>query len=315
MIGQLGLALAFSLNYFLPSEVPADTLNARKAVLKTYFFKDNFSLRNASLRFKYGFMKGKPRETPILSDTSAWSLRFYDDFDSLDLNKWRIGQAWGEFHPEHLHQYYGKDMVQTEGGYLKLKGMYKPKAFKLKDSTISIPFAIGLVNSDISFQQKYGYFEIRSKNPQGAATWPAFWLTGANKWPPEIDIFEMYGRKSGKHIHHQYASIHYGKSSTKSRGFLSKKINLPNDTDTSFHIYGCEWTPEHLKFFTDGRLVAYIRVNGKLRAWMDEPMVVVLNNAFDEAYLKYIADIKTVNNEFVVDWIRVYERKPTVQAN
>lgn len=312
MTHGLSLALAIGMNLFRVDLTmpPKDTLKEKVVVLPTYFFKKNLSVKNAWLKTKYSFQKSVRTPVKFLEDTQRWVLTFEDDFDSINLKKWRLGQAWGEFHPEHPHQYYSQEMVCAEGGLLKLKGEYKPKAFNSGDSAITIPFAIGLINSDLSFQQKYGYFEIRSKNPKGAATWPAFWLTGAYKWPPEIDIFEMYGRNDGTHIHNQYATIHYGKSGTKSRGFLSKKINLPNDTDTSFHIYGCEWAPEYIRFYTDGHEVAYIRVGNRLRQWMDEPMVIVLNNAFDEKYIDNLNPVNEVKNEFVVDWIRVYKRVP-----
>jgi Beta-glucanase/Beta-glucan synthetase len=48
------------------------------------------------------------------------------------------------------------------------------------------------------FKQQYGYFEIRSKMPNSTGTWPAFWLTGTQSWPPEIDIYEWYGGKTKK---------------------------------------------------------------------------------------------------------------------
>ncbi|MCC6818384.1 MAG: glycoside hydrolase family 16 protein, partial [Bacteroidia bacterium] len=246
MIGGLGVAIIIGV-YSFNTIPPKDTINEKKPVITTHFFKNNLSFNNAWIKFKYGFQKHRPRIVPLLSDSTQWQLSFYDEFDSLDTKKWRLGQAWGEFHPEHLHQYYSKEMIQTIDGKLVLKGEYAPKSYKIGDSLITIPFGVGLINSDISFQQKYGYFEIRSKNPKGAATWPAFWLTGANRWPPEIDIFEMYGRKNGRYIHHQYSTIHYGKADTRSRGYLSKRINLPNSTDTLFHTYGCEWSPKYLK--------------------------------------------------------------------
>ncbi|NBU03000.1 MAG: glycosyl hydrolase family protein, partial [Bacteroidetes bacterium] len=62
---------------------------------------------------------------------------------------------------------------------------------------ILIPYSIGLANTFHSKNFTYGFFAIRSKNPSGPATWPAWWLTGRNNWPPEIDIFEMYGGATG----------------------------------------------------------------------------------------------------------------------
>jgi beta-glucanase (GH16 family) len=69
---------------------------------------------------------------------------------------------------------------------------------------------------------KYGYFAIRSKNPTGPATWPAFWLTGQKNWPPEIDIFEMYGKSNGEKIHRQTMTVHMGKTETRTKRMVVK---------------------------------------------------------------------------------------------
>lgn len=302
------LLLISTLLFNSPSK---DTLNPHKKVITTYFFKQTLSLKNGVLKLRYAFNKKPSLKNPKALERCCWRMTFEDNFDSLDTRKWRLGQPWGEYHPGNPHQYYSKDMISTDSGYLHLRGCYAPKQFASGDTQITIPYAVGLINSDISFQQQYGYFEIRSKNPGGAATWPAFWLTGAHKWPPEIDIFEMYGKKNGHTVHNQYATIHYGQTDTRSRGYLSKKINLPNNTDTTFHIYGCEWDPEYIKFYTDGRAVAYIRMNARLSAWMNDEMVVIINNSFDAAYLpKDPQEASGISNDFVIDWVRVWEQVP-----
>lgn len=237
----------------------------------------------------------------------GYELTFEDNFDSINRIKWRLGQPWGYYHPGALHQYHEEKNVIVKDGLLYLQGNYSPKEFKLNDTVCTIPYSIGLINSDISFMQKYGYFEIRSKNPKGPATWPAFWLTGAHRWPPEIDIFEMYGKRTGKRIHKQVSSIHFGIGGTGSRGTLIRKIGLPGDTDSAFHVYGCLWTPKAIRFYTDGILVRTQRVNKRLRQWMDDEMVIVINNGFESKYLKYLPkDFK--GNEFVVDWVRAYKK-------
>ncbi len=267
--------------------------------IKSVFPTLNFLLKNQLFHHYKKFI------SPL--DKKGWQLTFEDNFDSINKDKWRLGQPWGYFHDGSLHQYHEEKNVITKDGFLYLSGKYNPKEFLHKDSAIIIPYSIGLINSDISFQQKYGYFEIRCKNPKGPATWPAFWLTGATRWPPEIDIFEMYGGKTGKRIHKQISSIHYGISAHKSRGTLIRKIWLPKDTDTCFHVYACKWTPKNIKFYTDGILVRNQRINKRLRKWMDEEMVIIINNAFEPKYLKYLPkDFK--GNEFVVDWVRVYKK-------
>lgn len=296
--------LVFSSIHFTCSPRKHATDPARKAV-RSLLLKRNFSFSHAWHRSIYSLHR-KPREKH--PDTGKWVLTFSDEFDSLNLKKWRPGQPWGEIHPGNLHQYYDAEEVRVKNGILYLGGAYKPKKIRHGDSLLTVPYAIGLINSDISFRQKYGYFEIRSRNPSGSATWPAFWLTGADKWPPEIDIFEMYGRKHGRHIHHQYFTVHWGENNSRSRGFLARKVRLPRDTDTTFHTYACEWTPEKIRFFTDGKLVSVFRVGKRLRPWLDEEMVVIINNCFDTKYLKYLPDSFT-RNDFAVDWIRVYKRR------
>jgi len=282
-------------------------MNPGRKPVSLLFLKKKMSLRNTGIQMGYALGKKPKKQYNGGPMSPGWTLSFSDEFDSLDLHKWRPGQPWGEVHPDNLHQYYDASEVSVQNGFLMLGGTYKPKTIRVRDSLHVIPYAVGLINSDISFRQKYGYFEIRSKNPAGPATWPAFWLTGATRWPPEIDIFEMYGRKKGKSIHNQYTSIHWGKTDTRSRGYLTRKINLPDNSDQAFHIYGCEWSPEHIRFYTDGRLTGHVRVNKRLQQWLDDEMVVIINNCFDARYLKYLpADFK--GNCFVVDWVRVWKK-------
>lgn len=284
-----------------------DSLKPNKKPIKTIFFKKNLTVRNAFLATKYGLNKNFKTKDSIAFN-NKWQLTFYDNFDSLDTKKWRLGQPWGEYHSKHMHQYYSSNEIKTENGNLILGGSYSPKTYVTADSTFTIPFAVGLINSDISFKQKYGFFEIRSKNPQGAATLPAFWLTGVHRWPPEIDIFEMYGKTGKGKIHNQYATVHWGLNNTRSRGYLSKKINLPNNTDTIFHTYACEWNSKSIKFYTDGHLTRYFRVNKRMRKWLNDEMVVIINNCFEQQYLKYLPS-NFKRNEFIIDWVRCYKLK------
>lgn len=277
------------------------SIENQKAV-KSLYFKKKWSVRNRLIKTKYSFYR---KEVKSSLDFKKWTLTFEDQFDSINFKKWRLGQAWGVVHPANLHQYYDDSSVHSKDGYLILDGSYKPKQIFHNNQWIEVPYAIGLINSDISFKQKYGYFEIRSKNPQGPATWPAFWLTGATKWPPEIDIFEMYGRKNGKQIHHQKMSIHWGKTNTKSHNYMVHQVKLPKDTDSNFHIYGCLWEKHQISFYTDNHLVCKIRLNKRLQQLMDEEMVIILNNCFEAKYLSYLPN-NFKSNQFVVDWIKVY---------
>ena len=59
----------------------------------------------------------------------------------------------------------------------------------------AIDFVTAQISTQDTWSQTFGYFEIDAKIPRGKGRWPAFWLTFAGiGWPPEIDVFEAYGK-------------------------------------------------------------------------------------------------------------------------
>jgi hypothetical protein len=51
----------------------------------------------------------------------------------------------------------------------------------------------------------------------------------------------MYGACSGRDIHKQTMSLHYGSIMGGTKGSLTKSVQLSKDTDSKFHIYSCLW--------------------------------------------------------------------------
>ena len=179
-----------------------------------------------------------------------------------------------------------------------------------KKPAIIIPYSIGVANTFHSKNFTYGYFAIRSKNPSGPATWPAWWLTGKNNWPPEIDIFEMYGKANGKGVHTQTMTIHTGKVETHTKQMLMKKIRLSEDTDTAFHIYACLWTSKRIEFYTDNVRVKSVKLNRWMRQFFQEPMYLILNNGLENKYLPQLVASGNKTSDFQVDWVQVYQAIP-----
>jgi beta-glucanase (GH16 family) len=97
---------------------------------------------------------------------------------------------------------------------------------KIKDFGNSTPYHNSKMNPGVSYQYvspmirakifdhidcsgnpgiRHGMFEIRCKVPQGDGFYSAFWLTGTNAWPPEIDAFEH----NGTNPHDFFSSNHW----------------------------------------------------------------------------------------------------------
>ena len=271
------------------------------------FFKRYFDFRNLGSTSRY--KKADPISTQLSLPfkSEGYRLSFSDEFDTLNLDKWQKGQPWGQVHFQYPHQYYCDSAAFVKNGKLHLMNYYAPKEYRYKDSIYTVPYGVGCINSFYSFSSKYGYFAIRSKNPTGNATWPAFWLTGKYSWPPEIDIFEMYGACNGRDIHKQTMSLHYGSTEGNTKGSLTKSVQLSKDTDVKFHVYSCLWEPKKIRFFTDGVLVKTIRLNRWMRKYFDAEMYIIVNNAVDYNRLNCVNSLE-LPQKFEVDWVRVYTK-------
>jgi beta-glucanase (GH16 family) len=87
--------------------------------------------------------------------------------------------------------------------------------------------------------------EFRATTTRG--TWPAFWLTGVNSWPPEVDMAEWKG--SGK--------ISFNTFNTSSQ-VRARDVAYPNQGE--FHRILCEVRDTNgrdvsVRFWMDGQLV------------------------------------------------------------
>ena len=326
------------------SPIDSTTKGFRAAKMSMYF-KKNWDFRSAKYSRQFKHQTKNTTSLVLPEEAKDYQLVFEDNFDTFNPAVWSKGQPWGRFHPDNAHQFYGDPQVFVANGKLHLLNEPRPypiiienqpkgdveRMYRAMNETnlihkdiiqiqrvnaadsdtgklaLMIPYSVGVVNTFHSQNFTYGYFAVRSKNPSGPATWPAWWLTGKNNWPPEIDIFEMYGKVTGKSVNTQTMTVHTGKVETHTKQMMMKKIRVSEDTDSSFHIYSCLWTPEKIDFYTDGIKVKSIRFNRWMAQFLKEPMYLVLNNALENTYIPQLIESGNKTSDFQVDWVKVYQ--------
>jgi beta-glucanase (GH16 family) len=155
------------------------------------------------------------------------------------------------------------------------------------------------------FAFTYGYVEVRAKLACGQGIWPAIWMLGSTgNWPDagEIDVME--------HINNE--KIVYGTIHTRSTAGTSGSGHPAaiTGTCTAFHTYHLRWTPAALKIGVDGRYYhTYTNKNTGAAQWpFSKPQYLLLNLAVGGNWPGKPND-KVLPQEFVVDYVRVYQKK------
>ena len=219
-------------------------------------------------------------------------LTFSDEFDgdSPDRKKWLTKYYWGEklLHDSYsiatdLQCYTPDDNFEMRHSVLRI--ITKPQKIngKVWDAekgfyTKDFAFTSGLLNTGVSFRQKYGIFTAKIKLSDPAVR-NAFWLLG-DRITPHIDICRSGGGKVWFDLFSSPGN-HY-KKSIGSRYF--------ND----FFIFTLEWRPESLIWKINGE-----EVMKETSGVPQEAMYVNLAGGVD----KPVGTISSME----VDWIRIYQ--------
>lgn len=126
-----------------------------------------------------------PASTSVLI---SGSLASYSTFEST----WNYLYPWGDSHNGSALMVAGSanhNHVSLSGGVLTLTSTpYVGDGFNYHSGTVYAKQQV-LVDSSWPSWEVSGDFQA----PSAKGTWPAFWLTGVNSWPPESDILEFKG--------------------------------------------------------------------------------------------------------------------------
>jgi hypothetical protein len=287
----------------------------------------NIYLKNRANRWSKKYKTGGYRSIEPPKD---YKVVFEDNFKKFDDTKWRMSQTWGEYHTNHLDQYYDTTgellKITNEGASLGIKR--KPKTFYKKDNPelsknpnipdeFEIPVCVSLINTKEGWQ--WGWFESWIKLPKGQHFWPAFWLSGLNHWPPEIDIFEGYsdvgpnyddysifGRFFKKPYQKIQPNLHYGNVEKGTYEYWGAH-NIPVAEATErFVQWTCHWEKDFIRIYWDGILVFESTDKKVLENYngSTDQMHIILNHG-----LNYKNNGYPDENPMIVRSVKVFQKK------
>ena len=211
----------------------------------------------------------KGKAASLLPPGKGWKLVWNDEFDQreIDRTKWMCRESfWGADFPAFAHDFEGVEMT---GETVRLHLVRKGDDFcspHLQTGSLSydIPkdtdgfWPFGKLRKPL-FMKKYGYFEIRCRQPKCPGWHSAFWLqspsVGAHPDPSfcgvETDIMENYKQYVDGKIVGGNGWGGYGRDSRWFGHFQWTHEETPD----GWHHYGCDWSPKGYTFYVDGKKI------------------------------------------------------------
>lgn len=276
---------------------------------KTHIFKGNTDF--ASKRFGYTYVWG-------------------DEFDSytLDTKKWCREAKMSGY--TDLDITTSPEYANTDNGYLKL---FAKRYYNTKNRNIiaAVPYSV-CTKDTMSF--RYGYFEMRARLPFMQGAWPSLWAVSddalgseecskKHKYLIEVDMLEVFSSTDTLMSNiHKWFTDGTGRHTTwpetdKRRGYTFSSNDLINE----YHTYGCEWTPNEISMYVDGKKFFtfdttkdFDKEGAGMEGFRENQLFLIFNNhiftenaEMNEDGSKTV-DLNTLPIEYDIDWIRLYQK-------
>lgn len=158
---------------------------------------------------------------------------------------------------------------------------------------------------------KYGKLEVKAKLPKGRGLWPAIWMLSTDDayggWPEsgEIDVMEHVGYMKDS----MFGSLHSKTYNHVIGTQKTKGVFIAHPYD-QFHLYGVEWTPDHITFLLDNKVYYQVANEHKgHEGWpFDKRFYLLLNVAVGGNWGgKEGLDESVFPAAMQVDYVRMYE--------
>ncbi|MBY3174858.1 glycoside hydrolase family 16 protein [Rhizobium leguminosarum] len=257
-----------------------------------------------------GALPGQPSLAQEPLNIDAYQLTFEESFDSLDVSAWGEKTSRWIAHTPWNGDFGDARFTDPAPGFpfTTDQGILKIEARKEADGTWRSGLLSSVNPKGEGFSQQFGYFETRMKLPPGKGVWPAFWLIGLDrsKYTAEIDVLEYYGRapyefSMGFHIWRQSQG---GQNSTG--GYWQKVQDGILNSD--YHTYGVDIQADKTSFYFDRKFIWSFDTPKEFHM----PFYPLVNLALGSGWP---IDETPNPSILLVDYIHVYQRKPTDAAN
>lgn len=254
------------------------------------------------------------KKPPVEGD---WTLTFEDNFNGAapDSGNWNVYAAnyWDKASA------FSKDNLIIEDGFAKLRYEKKKSHHNDDPTKKQFEYTTGFLDTYGKWTQRYGYFETRVKLPRSPGLWPAFWLmpdrgaAAGEQWQRqdtgkgamEFDIVEHLTRWGPYRMNIAMHWDGYGKEH-KAIGTSNAYVQLDKD---GFYTAGLLWLPGKAVYYFNGEEVA---------RWETERMSNVQSHLMytlpQGGWDNNAVDDKQLPADFVVDYVRVWQRKDLASA-
>jgi beta-glucanase (GH16 family) len=247
-------------------------------------------------------------------DLSGYTLTYDDEFNAF---QW---SADGSVGYKTTFYFGGRELYSNGDLQYYSDASVGVDPFSLSDGALHItaspganpdnqPYNSGMITTEGSFSQTYGYFEARIQVAEGPGMWSAFWMLPTDKsWPPEIDPLEAFGAPNPGGDGGQGKAYHGMISADRSESG-GGWAPVDGDIYASYHTYGVDWQPDHLTYYIDGQQVFEV---GQLPTpvTMNKPMYMIL----DLAVGGWPGNPAGETSVMSIDYLRAYSKAPDAQA-
>jgi beta-glucanase (GH16 family) len=241
-----------------------------------------------------------PLSDPLNKGNWTSDASMSDEFDGteLDPDRWRANIVGWPGRPPAI---FVDHNIRVAAGVLQIT-MQKEAVDKEYASQGYHDYTTGAVQSSKSVL--YGYFEIRARAMNSAAS-SGLWFLGKDQenWN-EIDLAEMGGEPPA-HPRQVFMSVHvYEKDGVKVMQHDTAGTMLGSNPADSFHVYGLHWSSTSVDFYIDGCLRRHLKNTN----W-HTPATLIMDaeTQVDWWGMPLDSDLPSV---FAIDYVRAWKAGP-----